>query len=108
MSRAPACSALSITARFSTWVTPVGTPMSMRGLMSPAAARTWLMNSRIMMRVRSKSAITPSFKGRLARMEGLVRPRYCLAWPPTATGLPVSRWMATTEGSLSTTPLPLM
>ena len=58
-----------------------------------------------------KSAMTPSFIGRIAVMLPGVRPSICLAASPTSwiTFLPLGppSWrMATTEGSFSTMPLP--
>ena len=58
----------------------------------------------------SKSAMTPSFMGRMATMLAGVRPSICLASTPTArtffTPL-ASCFTATTEGSRSTMPWPL-
>jgi len=59
----------------------------------------------------SKSAITPSFIGRMATMLPGVRPSISFASFPTAiTRLPprVSCCTATTEGSLETMPCPRM
>ena len=58
--------------------------------------------------VTSKSAITPSFMGRMATMLPGVRPSISLASLPTAnTRLPrLSLRTATTEGSRRTIPLP--
>ena len=60
--------------------------------------------------VKVKSAMTPSFMGRTALMCPGVRPTMFLASTPTATmTLPPrvgSSCMATTDGSLSTMPLP--
>ena len=58
-----------------------------------------------------KSAITPSFIGRMAVMLPGVRPSICLAARPTAWMVffplgPPSWRIATTEGSSSTIPLP--
>ena len=58
----------------------------------------------------SKSAITPSFIGRMAEMLPGVLPSISLASRPTAMtrrSPRASRWTATTEGSEETTPLPL-
>ena len=55
----------------------------------------------------SKSAITPSFSGRMATILPGVRPTILLASSPTANTLPVLRSIATTDGSFNTIPLPL-
>src|SRR6266404_1169255 len=57
--------------------------------------------------VTSKSAITPSFIGRIAMMLPGVRPSISLASLPTASTLLVTLLMATIEGSLTTMPRPL-
>ena len=96
----------------STWVEPQGTQITMRG----AAAHLLLFTLRIkalsIFWVTSKSAITPSFIGRMAWMRPGVRPSIFFASAPTAsvTSLPVSISVctATTEGSSNTMPLPLM
>src|SRR5579875_1113655 len=54
-----------------------------------------------------KSAITPSFNGRMATMLPGVRPSISLASRPTASISPFSLLMATMDGSLTMTPLPL-
>ena len=54
-----------------------------------------------------KSAMTPSFMGRMATMLPGVRPSISLASLPTASTSPVFLLMATMEGSLTTMPLPL-
>ena len=54
----------------------------------------------------SKSAMTPSLSGRIATMLPGVRPIIFFASAPTARMLPVFWLIATTEGSLSTMPLP--
>ena len=64
--RAPALRHASSTARFSTPVTPEGTQTTTRG----CAQRFWCtfwMKWRSISSVTSKSAITPSFSGRMAR-----------------------------------------
>ncbi len=64
---APAASAASLMARRSTWVEPQGTQMMMRGLgVSGVRGCTILMNCLIICSVITKSAITPSFIGRIA------------------------------------------
>src|SRR6478609_1874565 len=52
----------------------------------------------------SKSAMTPSFNGRMAWMWAGVRPIIRLASAPTATGRPSLTLTATTDGSFSTMP----
>ncbi|KAF5042033.1 hypothetical protein DSECCO2_516880 [anaerobic digester metagenome] len=109
-SRAPALWADSRTARFSTWVMPVGTQMTMRGRTSRRLLCTLEMKCRSMASVTSKSAMTPSFMGRMATMLPGVRPSMRLASAPTARTLllpRLSRLTATTEGSRRTMPLPL-
>src|SRR5215470_3662451 len=56
--------------------------------------------------VTSKSAITPSFIGRIATMLPGVRPSISLALLPTASTLWVTLLMATIEGSETTMPRP--
>ena len=57
--------------------------------------------------VTSKSAMTPSFIGRMATMLPGVRPSISFAAFPTASTLFVILLMATIEGSLTTIPRPL-
>ena len=54
----------------------------------------------------SKSAMTPSFSGRIATMLPGVRPIIRLASVPTARMAAVLVLIATTDGSLRTMPLP--
>src|SRR5580693_8434700 len=54
-----------------------------------------------------KSAMTPSFMGRMATILPGVRPSISLASFPTASTSPVVLLMATMDGSLTTMPLPL-
>ena len=54
----------------------------------------------------SKSAMTPSFSGRIATMLPGVRPIIRLASMPTARMPPVLVLIATTEGSFKTMPRP--
>src|SRR5271165_640734 len=54
-----------------------------------------------------KSAMTPSFIGRIATMLPGVRPTISLASLPTASTSPLFLLMATIDGSLTTMPLPL-
>ena len=100
-------SAESLTARFSTWVTSEGIPITMRGRTS--VERLWArwMKCESIFSVISKSAITPSFIGRMATMLPGVRPSISLASRPTASTLPVTRLTATIDGSETTIPLPL-
>ena len=72
---------------------------------------TFLMNCFSICSVTVKSAMTPSFIGRIAVMLPGVRPSICFAASPTSwiTRLPFGppSWrIATTEGSFSTIPLP--
>ena len=89
---------------------PVGTQIMMRGRTSRRELLTLEMKCRSMASVTSKSAMTPSFMGRMATMLPGVRPSIFLASVPTAsTTLPPreSRLTATTEGSESMMPEPL-
>ena len=109
-SEAPAPKALSRMARRSTWVEPQGTQMMMRGLgLNMERGCTILMNCLSICSVTVKSAITPSFMGRMASMLPGTLPSMALASRPTACMLflpwgPPSCRMATTEGSSSTMP----
>ena len=99
-------------ARRSTWVEPQGTQMMIRGLgASRLDGWTILMNCLSICSVTVKSAMTPSFIGRIASMLPGTLPSICLASLPTARIVrlplgPPSWLMATTEGSSSTMPLP--
>ncbi len=109
-SEAPAPSADSRIARRSTWVEPQGTQMMMRGLRNRPRACTMRMNCLSICSVTVKSAITPSFMGRMASMLPGTLPSMALASWPTAWMVflpwgPPSWRMATTEGSSSTMPL---
>ena len=68
--------------------------------------RAFLIKYFSMAAVTSKSAITPSFRGRTATMEPGVRPSISLACLPTASTSSVRTSTATTEGSRMTMPLP--
>ena len=106
-SLAPALEADSLTARFSTCVMPVGTQIMMRGRKWWRELWTLEIKWRSMASVTSKSAITPSFIGRMAWMLPGVRPSIRLASEPTASTRFVPRaslLTATTEGSLKTMP----
>ena len=103
--RAPAERQASSTARFSTPVTPEGTQTTTRG----CAQRFWCtfwMKWRSICSVTSKSAITPSFSGRIAWIVPGVRPSIRFASMPTACTSPVRESIATTDGSDSTMPRP--
>ena len=99
-------------ARRSTCVEPHGTQMMMRGLgENSLLSCTFLMNCLSICSVTVKSAITPSFIGRMAMMLPGVLPSICFASLPTAWIVflpfgPASCRMATTDGSSSTMPLP--
>src|SRR3954453_7457555 len=54
----------------------------------------------------SKSAITPSFRGRIALIVEGLRPSICLASAPTACPSPLETSTATTDGSETTMPRP--
>ena len=80
----------SSTARFSTPVTPEGTQTTTRG----CAQRFWCtfwMKWRSISSVTSKSAITPSFSGRMAEIVPGVRPSMRLASMPDRVDLAVAR-----------------
>ena len=103
--RAPALSAASRTARFSTSVTPDGMPSSIRGR-AIVPTRSWTLSTKylIICSVTSKSLMTPSRSGRTAMMLAGVRPTIRLASAPTARTRFVLASMATTDGSLITIP----
>ena len=99
-------------ARRSTWVEPQGTHTSTRGL-GRRNLFWWAlwMKCWSIFSVTVKSAMTPSFRGRMAWMFPGVRPSMLLAASPTAAMFfappgPRSWRMATTDGSLSTIPWP--
>ncbi len=107
-----AWSAASRTARFSTWVIPDGTPITTRGRSTPQPRRRPVeirraarMKYLSIFCVVSKSAITPSFKGRMTRMFSGARPSIALASRPTPITAPSVRRTAMIEGSLRTMPL---
>ncbi len=106
-SRAPAPRADSRMARRSTWVDLHGTQISTRGLgCRKLFSWTLLMKYCSIFSQTLKSAITPSFIGRMAAMLPGVRPSMRLASVPTATTLFWLPWlrMATTDGSFRTMP----
>ena len=103
--RAPALSAASRTARFSTSVTPDGMPSSIRGRgISPTRSWTLWTKYLIICSVTSKSLMTPSRSGRTAMMLAGVRPTIRLASAPIARTRFVLASIATTDGSLITIP----
>ena len=77
-SDAPARSAESWTARFSTCVIPDGTEMTIRGRTKSERPCAFLMKWSSIFSVTSKSAMTPSFIGRIATMLPGVRPEHVL------------------------------
>ena len=87
-SRAPAPDADSRIARRSTWVEPHGTQTSTRGLgrKKRFSCALWMKCCNIFS-VTVKSAITPSFSGRMAWMLPGVRPSMLFAALPTAAML---------------------
>ena len=108
--RAPADSADSWMARRSTAVEPEGTQTMICGRANDLRLLCTLrMKCLIISSATSKSAITPSRKGRIAWMLPGVRPSISLASSPTARTcfFPRLSAMATTEGSLRTIPRPL-
>ena len=102
-SRAPACSALSRTARLSTSVMPDGMAMTTRGF-ERLLLLAFLMKCLSMASVTSKSAMTPSLSGRIATMSPGVLPSIRLASSPTARTIFVPALTATTDGSRRTMP----
>ena len=103
--RAPAESVASSTARFSTPVTPEGTHTTTRGCAKRCWCTFW-MKCRSICSVTSKSAMTPSFSGRIAEIVPGVLPSMRFASTPTACTSPVRWSIATTDGSESTIPRP--
>ncbi|MPN05593.1 hypothetical protein SDC9_152844 [bioreactor metagenome] len=77
--RPPAATAASRTARRSTSVTPEGMQIIMLGRDKKEFPQTFLIKRWSMFAVISKSAITPSFSGRIATMEPGVLPITSLA-----------------------------
>src|SRR5258705_41920 len=103
-----ALSALSWMARRSTAVEPEGTQMMIWGEAKERRLCTLRMKCLIISSATSKSAITPSRRGRIAWMFPGVRPSIILASSPTARTwrLPLCVVSATTDGSFSTMPRP--
>ena len=108
--RAPALAAACRTARRSTSVTPLGTQMTTRGWANQLPAQACRIKLCSMAAVMSKSAMTPSFRGRTATMEPGARPMTALAsWPTLRTrSSSVLVSTATTLGSRMMMPLPFM
>ena len=79
--------------------------MTMRGLANRRWCTRWMKYRNIFSQI-SKSAITPSLRGRMAWMFDGVRPIMRLASAPTASGRPSLTSTATTEGSFRTMPRP--
>src|SRR2546423_1553129 len=101
-----ACSAAAKSARCSTCVMPESTLITARRLKCETpllAARTKWSRS---LRVRSKSATTPSMSGATRVTSRASRPSMSRASGPKATASPVSLLTATTAGSSTTTPRP--
>ena len=98
--------ALSFTARRSTCVISDGTPMTTRGRSQPLRLCALRMKCVSIFSAASKSAMTPSFIGRIAVMLPGVRPSISFASVPTASMRPVTLLNATIDGSLTTMPLP--
>src|SRR6202171_831619 len=99
--------AASVAARFSPSVTPEGTPSTARGrLMCQLRLWTLAMKYLIICSVTSKSAITPSLRGRMATISAGVRPSIFRASVPTERTTLLGFDIATTEGSLRTMPWP--
>ena len=67
---------------------------------------TFWMKCRSISSVTSKSAITPSFSGRMAEIVPGVRPSMRLASMPTACTSPLRESIATTDDSERTIPRP--
>ena len=80
--------------------------MTTRGRKNMLLPQTFLMKRASMLAVMSKSAITPSFRGRTAMMLPGVRPMTALASWPTLRTSSVLVSTATTLGSRMMMPLP--
>ena len=81
--------------------------MTIRGWTYILRPWAFLMKYSSIRSVTSKSAMTPSFIGRIDSMLPGVRPSISLASLPTASMRLVSLLMTTTEGSRTTMPCPL-
>ena len=106
--RAPAATAASCTARFSTSVAPEGMPITTRGfgIPSPKRSCTERMKYCSIRSVTAKSEITPSRSGRTATIVEGVRPTISFASSPIASTRFDIVSIATTEGSSITIPRP--
>ena len=102
---APACSAESITALFSTSVTPDGIQITIfkAGEKMDLFLGIMPINPLIICSEDWKSAITPSFRGRKVSISLCVFPCICWAFVPIATTSPVLIFFATIDGSSTTT-----
>ena len=105
---APALKATSRTARRSTAVTPLGMQMTTRGRLKVTLPSVFLMKSCSILAAISKSAMTPSLRGRTATMEAGVRPTTSLASSPTNFTVSLRISTATTLGSRRMMPLPFI
>ena len=107
--RAPAASADSWIARRSTAVEPDGTHITTCGLANDTRPFTFRIKCLIISSATSKSAITPSAIGLIARMLPGVLPSITFASSPTARtcAFPLTSAIATTDGSSKTMPRPL-
>ena len=107
---APAASADSWIALLSTGVAPEGTQITIVGLIKLLLLWTFLIKCLIISSAISKSAMTPSLSGRIARIVPGVFPTIVLASKPTAKisfFVPSSvSVIATTDGSFKRIPLP--
>ena len=107
-SRAPALYAHSSTARRSTSVMQLGMPMTILGFTSHLRGRPIAMKCLIIFSVVSMSAITPSRRGLMATMSvGVLRSMFLASFPTEITRF-VFFSMATTDGSLITSPFPFI
>lgn len=79
--------------------------MTTRGREKRRLGRAFFIRARSICSAASKSAMTPSRRGRIAVIPDGVRPMVRLASAPTAITSPAAL-TATTDGSFSTTPLP--
>ena len=95
----------SLTARRSTGVISLGTPITMRGCTTRLYRCALCMKWFSMCEVASKSAITPFFIGRMAVIRSGVRPIISRASVPTASTPLESLRIATIDGSFTTMPL---
>ena len=82
--------------------------MTTRGRENMLLPQAFLRKFSSILAVMSKSAMTPSFRGRTATMLPGVRPITAFASPPTQRTSSVLVSTATTEGSRMMMPLPFM